>query len=120
MAAILLPEGKQSFQTALGLPLIGGKVFAYAAGTSTPATTWADADKVAANTNPVILDARGEATIFWDGAYKIVLKDASDNIIWTVDDASTLPDFASLPPSSLTDLFTAMKAQGLFDGFLGV
>ncbi|KKW92697.1 hypothetical protein [Sphingobium chungbukense] len=120
MPAILLPEGKQSYQNALGLPLVGGKLYTYLAGTSTPATTWADPAKTVPNANPVILDTRGEATIFWDGNYKIVLKDASDVTIWTVDNATTVIDTGAFSPTQLTDLFNAMQAQGLFDGFMGV
>jgi|GEM_PF-3100202 len=84
--ATLLPEGKQSFTDGAGKPLVGGKLYTYDAGTSTPRPTYADAAGTIANTNPVVLDARGEATIFWSGAYKVVLKDASDNTIWSVDD----------------------------------
>jgi|GEM_PF-6597545 len=85
MTAYLLPEGKQSFTTSAGLPLVGGKVFTYAAGTSTQRPTWSDAAQTAVNTNPVILDGRGEAAIFWDGAYKVTLTDSADVVIWTVD-----------------------------------
>jgi hypothetical protein len=83
--ATLLPEGKQSFETAAGVPLVGGKVYTYDAGTNNPRVTYSDAAGTVPNTNPVILDARGEATIFWVGAYKVVLKDSLDNTIWTVD-----------------------------------
>lgn len=90
MAAVLLPQGKQQYFTSAGVPLVGGKVFTYDAGTTNPRTTWADAGQIAPNTNPIILDARGEATIFWSGAYKVVIKDALDNVIWTVDGISSL------------------------------
>lgn len=83
--ATLLPEGKQSFTDGAGKPLVGGKLYTYDAGTSTPRPTYADAAGTIANTNPVVLDARGEATVFWQGAYKAVLKDASGNTVWTVD-----------------------------------
>lgn len=85
MTATLLPEGKQSFTNSAGAPLVGGKVYAYDAGTNTPRATFQDAAGTVPNTNPIVLDARGEATIFWSGAYKVVLKDASDVTIWTVD-----------------------------------
>ena len=83
--ATLLPEGKQSFTDDAGNPLVGGKLYTYDAGTNTPRPTYQDAAGVVPNTNPVIMDARGEATVFWSGAYKVVLKDASDVTIWTVD-----------------------------------
>lgn len=83
--ATLLPEGKQSFTNSAGAPLIGGKLYTYDAGTSTPRATYQDAAGTVPNTNPIILDARGEATVFWSGNYKVVLKDAADVTIWSVD-----------------------------------
>ena len=83
--AVLLPEGKQSFATATGAPLVGGKVFTYDSGTSTPRTTWSDANQTAPNANPVVLDGRGEASIYWNGSYKVVLTDAAGVTIWTAD-----------------------------------
>lgn len=85
MTAVLLPQGKQSFITAAGIPLVGGKVFTYDTGTVVPRLTWSDAAQVSPNTNPIILDARGEAVIYWSGAYKVQLQDSLGNIIWTVD-----------------------------------
>jgi hypothetical protein len=37
----------------------------------------------------VVLDARGEAIIFWKGAYKVVLKDSLENTIWSIDGVAT-------------------------------
>ena len=107
--ATLLPEGKQSFNNNAGAPLVGGKVYTYDAGTSTPRTTYSDAAGTVPNTNPVILDARGEATIFWTGAYKVVLKDAADVTLWTVDniinqdivDVGAQPKFSSSVATSI-------------------
>ena len=42
--ATILPEGKQRFTDGNGNPLAGGKLYTYAAGTSTPKATYADAD----------------------------------------------------------------------------
>lgn len=83
--AVLMPEGRQSFEDSAGRPLVGGKLYTYAAGTSAPQGTWIDAGQTTPNTNPIILDARGEATIFWSGSYKVVLTDALDAVIWTQD-----------------------------------
>lgn len=83
--AVLLPEGKQSYETSTGAPAVGWKLYTYDAGTSTPRATYSDASGVTPNANPVILDARGEATIYWNGSYKVALKDSADVTIWTVD-----------------------------------
>jgi len=102
--AKLMPNGKQQFFDANGDPLASGKVYTYAAGTSTPKDTYATylGGGGASNANPVILDARGEATIFWDGAYKVVLKDSTDATIWTVDNISTLSSAADISYASST------------------
>lgn len=78
---------------ASGNPLALGKVFTYEPGTSTLKATYNDEDKTGANANPVILDANGTANIYLDGIYKVVVKDANDVEIYTVDpvtDASQL------------------------------
>jgi hypothetical protein len=85
--ASLMPQGKQQYVSSTGAPLVGGKVYTYAAGTTTPLATYTDAGGGTPNTNPVILDSRGEASIFFSDNvyYKIVLKDSADATIWTQD-----------------------------------
>jgi len=99
MPAVLLPNGKQAFVTPAGVPAVGYKVATFAAGTNNPQTTWADALKVGANANPVILDARGEAAIFWDGVYKVQLQDPTGTPVWTIDNinSSPAPGSSSIP-----------------------
>jgi Pectate lyase superfamily protein len=102
--AQLLPEGKQSFTNSAGAPLVGGKVYTYDAGTNTPRPTYQDAAGTVPNTNPVILDARGEATIFFNGSYKVILKDALDVTVWTVDNISTMDQLITAIQASITAL----------------
>ena len=104
MTAILLPNGKQAYHAASGVPLVGGKVYTYAAGTSTLKTTWSDAAQTAANANPVILDSRGEAAIFWSGSYKVTLKDSLDSLIWTKDNINTNASISGGPVLTRTEL----------------
>lgn len=68
-----------------GNPLSGGKVYSYEAGTNTAKATYSDYEGTTANANPIILDSRGEASIYLIGSYKIVLKDSDDTLIWTMD-----------------------------------
>ena len=70
-----------------GTNLSGGKVYFYIAGTTTFKDTYSDSALTTANTNPVILDARGEWDIYLNGVYKIILKDADDVEIWTKDNS---------------------------------
>lgn len=89
MSASLFPTPVMQFFTANGVPLSGGKLFTYAAGTVTPLVTYTDYNAGTANTNPVILNSRGEASI-WLGTsmYYMVLKDSTDVQIWTADNVT--------------------------------
>ena len=78
----LLPNGKQHFDDNNGKPLVGGRVYYYIPNTSTPKNTWQDQAMTILNTNPVILDARGECTVWGQGAYRQVLRDQFGNLIW--------------------------------------
>jgi hypothetical protein len=103
----LTPTPKQQFLDANGNPLAGGKVYTYAAGTTTPLATYTDESGSTPNTNPVILDSRGEAAI-WLGvaSYKLKLTTSADVEIWTVDNiisanAEVLADLAASGGSAL-------------------
>lgn len=95
--AVLAPAPKAQFFDATGAPLVGGKVYTYAAGTTTPLATFTDASATTPNTNPVILDSRGECNLWFSTAtsYKVVLKNADDVTQWTVDNISTYGTIAS-------------------------
>lgn len=83
--ADLLPRPKFSISKGDGTPAVGWKINTYEVGTSTKKATFTAADEVTENTNPVILDARGEADIWWSGSYKVVITDDADVTIITVD-----------------------------------
>jgi hypothetical protein len=86
----LSPAPKLQFFGTDGNPLVGGKVYTYAAGTTTPLATYVDSAGVTTNTNPIILDTRGEANIWLPSAsYKLVLRTATDTLIWTVDNITS-------------------------------
>lgn len=76
-----------SFVDINGKPLVGGKLYTYLAGTSTPATTYRDIEGTDANENPIVLNGRGECVCFLDCSktYKVVLKDSHDVVIWAQD-----------------------------------
>jgi hypothetical protein len=89
MTTALTPSPFMQFFTAAGVPLSGGKLYTYAAGTSTPLTTYTDYNGGTANTNPVVLDSRGEAAVWLDSSfYKFILKDSTETLIWTADNIS--------------------------------
>lgn len=70
--------------------LVGGLLYSYVAGTTTPLATYTDATGVTPNTNPVVLDANGSAPVWIDPtlAYKFVLTDSLGTSIFTVDQVS--------------------------------
>jgi len=72
MAINFLPNPVYRFKDTNDVPLVGGLVFTYDTGTTNKQTVWKDKAKVAAHTNPIILDNRGEAEIWYDGTIDLV------------------------------------------------
>jgi hypothetical protein len=112
--ASLSPAPKLQFFGTDGLPLVGGKLYTYSAGTTTPIATYTDYTQNTQNTNPVILDSNGEADVWLSDAinYKYVLKTAADVTLFTVDYISvpaTASSFASPPP-----IGSAVPNEGTF------
>ena len=109
MTASLIPTPVMQFFDSNGDPLVGGKVYTYAAGTSTPLATYTDQGGATPNANPVILDSRGEAAIWFGGSsYKLVLKTSADVLIWTADNVTAA--LASLAASSGSSLVGFLPA----------
>ena len=69
-------------------------LYFYTTGTSTPKNTYSNADLLIGNVNanPVVADANGlfGPIYLTSGDYKVILKDADANTIWTVDPISGL------------------------------
>lgn len=119
--ASLSPTPKLQFFGTDGLPLVGGKLYTYAAGTTTPLASYTDHTGVTANTNPVILDSTGSASVWLPDttSYKYVLATPADVTLYTVDYISvpvTTNSFASPPvigsgtPNAAT--FTTLNVTG--------
>ena len=97
MAVNLSPVGgvAAQFFTNTGAVLTGGKLYTYAAGTTTPQTSYTTSAGNVAWTNPIVLDAAGrvsgsgEIWITVGVTYKFVLKDSNDVLIGTYDNVST-------------------------------
>ena len=90
MAVNLSPIGNGfQFFTTTGIPLAGGKIYTYQAGSSTPLATYTDNTGATANANPIVLGTDGRpATEIWltyGYNYKFVLKTADDSTIQTYD-----------------------------------
>ncbi len=92
----------------LGLPLNGGSLYSYAAGTVTPLATYTDNSGATPSTNPIVLNSVGAANIWIStSAYKFVLKDSNGVTQWTVDNVSYLN------PASITGPLLAASVAGI-------
>lgn len=93
MAKILSPTPKLQWIDENGNPLAGGKVNTYVAGTVTPLATYSNSTGTA-NTNPVILDSSGLASIWLTpgAVYDFVVTDADDVPVYTQEDIATPAD----------------------------
>jgi len=91
MASVLLSPvgvGQQYFDNN-GVPLAGGLIYTYQAGTSTPLATYTDNGGTVANANPIVLDSAGrvpyEIWMFTGYSYKFVIQSATATSIQTLD-----------------------------------
>jgi len=95
--AILTPTPKQQIFGSDGAPLVGGKIYTYAAGTTTPLATYTDSGAGTANTNPIILNSLGQANIWLStAAYKFSVYTSADVLLYTVDNISAPLDSTAL------------------------
>lgn len=87
--------------------LVGGQLFTYVAGTTTPQATYIDSTQTTQNTNPVILNAMGQANVWLNPtlAYKYVLQDSASNPLWSVDNINA----PALPVKSVFDYLSGAQ-----------
>lgn len=96
MAVNLSPVGgvAAQFFTNTGSVLTGGKLYTYAAGTTTPAATYTTSSGNTAWANPIVLNAAGrvpnsgEIWLTSGTRYKFVLADTNDVLIATYDNVN--------------------------------
>lgn len=104
MASVLLsPYGNgQQFFDNNGIPLSGGLLYTYQAGSSTPLVTYTDNGGNVANANPIVLDASGrtpqEIWLLTGYSYKFILQTADGVLIQTLD--NIYPILQNAPTSS--------------------
>jgi hypothetical protein len=90
MAVNLSPVGNsQQFFDNNGIPLSGGLIYTYQAGSSTPLATYTDVNGTTANANPIVLDASGrlanEVWLTYGYYYKFVLQTSAAVTLGTYD-----------------------------------
>jgi hypothetical protein len=57
--------------------LVGGKVYFYTKGTTTPKNVWLDSDGLNLAANPYTLDANATCNLYGSGLYRVLIKDAA-------------------------------------------
>jgi hypothetical protein len=115
MSVLLSPIGNGfQFLTTTGLPLNGGLLYTYQAGSSTPLATYSDNAGLVPNANPIVLGTDGRpATEIWltyGYSYKFVLCDSLNNVIQTYDNLygilQTAPTVSATVPSGLIAIWS--------------
>jgi hypothetical protein len=90
MAVNLSPIGNgQQFFDNTGLPLNGGLIYTYQAGSTTPLATYTDVNGTIANSNPIVLDSSGrtpsEIWLTYGFNYKFVVQTSASITLGTYD-----------------------------------
>lgn len=101
-------NGQTLFDTN-GIPLAGGQVFTYQAGSSSPLTTYTTVNGNIANSNPIILGSDGklpqELWLQYGYSYKFVVEDVNNVLINTYDNIAgiltQIPTSAPALPSGV-------------------
>ena len=94
----------QQFLDTSGRPLAGGRIYTYAAGTTTNQVTYQDSAGTVPNTNPIVLDSGGFGTIYLNTSlsYKVVMKNSQGVQQWSVDNiAGTTGTISTVPLNSI-------------------
>ena len=103
--------GSQFFDNS-GVPLAGGLIYSYLAGTTTPLVSYTSSTGLTAHPNPIVLDSAGRINEVWvaEGTNcKFVLQTSTNVLIGTYD---SLFPIASLPVSIYNGGTGATTAEG--------
>jgi microcystin-dependent protein len=103
--------GSQFFDNS-GVPLAGGLIYTYLAGTTTPLVSYTSSTGLTAHPNPIVLDSAGRINEVWvaEGTNcKFVLQTSTNVLIGTYD---SLFPIASLPVSIYNGGTGATTAEG--------
>jgi len=116
MASVLLSSvgvGQQFFDNN-GVPLAGGLIYTYQAGSSTPLVTYTDNGGTTANANPIVLDSSGrvpnEIWLLNGYSYKFIIQSASGASLISLDNLygilQNAPAVTNTVPSGLIAIWS--------------
>lgn len=101
MSVNLSPVGGAAAQffNNVGVPLAGGLIYTYLAGTNTPEATYTTSAGTIAHSNPIVLDSAGrvpggEIWLTNGLSYKFILRDSAGTLLGTYDNISPINDAA--------------------------
>lgn len=113
MTGVVLVNPRTKFTNSSGVPISGGSVTVYLAGTTTVATTYQDKALTTENTSPITLDANGECLLWVDSAntYKILLADALGATVsgYPVDNVPGAADIGAAATAAAAATATAVE-----------
>lgn len=105
----------------IGIPLAGGAVETYLAGTTTPVATYTDSTGTTANQNPIALSSAGRLqsvggapVACWvpqGTAHKMVILDAQSNFVLALDNLTAIND-----PTTLLALLATVSTSSILGG----
>ena len=110
MSVNLSPIGNGfQFFTTTGIPLAGGYLYTYLAGSTTPTATYTTSAGTTTNTNPIQLGTDGrppqEIWLTYGTNYKFVLADSTNAVIQTYDNLygiiGTTPSVSAVPSGGI-------------------
>lgn len=114
MTAFLPPFFELQFFDSNGIPLAGGQLYSYAAGTTTPLATYTDSTAGTPNANPIILDSAGRCSMWLGNAvYKFnLLSSVATGSVqqpspWPIDNVQSNAGYALL-----SDLASTTTGKG--------
>jgi len=133
MSVNLSPVGGAAAQffNNVGVPLAGGLIYTYLAGTNTPEATYTTSAGTIAHSNPIVLDSAGRVSSgeIWltNGlSYKFILRDSAGTLLGTYDNISPINDAAFTRIANFTGdgttvnftLPTALSSENLINIFI--
>jgi hypothetical protein len=109
--------GQQFFDNN-GIPLAGGLIYSYLAGTNTPVATYTSSSGLISHSNPIVLDSAGrvpsgEIWVAPDQTYKYVVKTSDGTLLNTYDNIPSIVTAIEITSVILTPIMFGAVGNGV-------